>query len=317
MSNLVSTKVWDQSGQKDVKKLLMLAIADNASDDGVGYPGIELLSRRIGRGERQTQRLLRDLERTPELYSGRMTGGRGKQTGYFITLGLSEGKIATVLVDHFGLDKDIAERTAAEIVNRKGDIQDVTVSKANGDTIHDTLSDQKGDIRDVTVSERKRVTSGTQKGDIAERESPTTINTNTTSSLRSDVARPKIRKAEPQPWSALTKAMHEAIPPDIRPVRCNYGKNAAAARQVFEAGFSVEEVGAYVQDAYRTDKWIRGEKPGQDGTFVIMYMGYVADHIRQWQTGKSNGLKPSVNGRGRWVEKEIEPGIWRNIYEPA
>ena len=64
MSIKIMNAVWHLSKQKGTPLLLMIAISDNANDNGEAWPGIEYLARKIRMSERQTQRLVRDLEKT-------------------------------------------------------------------------------------------------------------------------------------------------------------------------------------------------------------------------------------------------------------
>lgn len=58
------TLVWNTSGEhlKGSERLLMLAIADHAHDDGYAFPGIERLAIKTGISERQVMRLVQKLE---------------------------------------------------------------------------------------------------------------------------------------------------------------------------------------------------------------------------------------------------------------
>lgn len=55
MSIKVSSLVWDCSGQKSGKLLLLLAIADHANEQGVAWPGIPLLARKTRLCERREE----------------------------------------------------------------------------------------------------------------------------------------------------------------------------------------------------------------------------------------------------------------------
>lgn len=95
MSIKIMNAVWHLSKQKGTPLLLMIAIADNANDNGEAWPGIEYLARKIRMSERQTQRLVRDLERTDELIVER-GGGRGNAHRYFILVGKPPEEIAAL-----------------------------------------------------------------------------------------------------------------------------------------------------------------------------------------------------------------------------
>jgi hypothetical protein len=95
MSIKIMNAVWQCSKQKGTPLLLMIAIADNANDGGEAWPGIEYLAHKIRMSERQTQRLVRDLEKTDELIVER-GGGRGNAHRYFILVGKTPDEIATL-----------------------------------------------------------------------------------------------------------------------------------------------------------------------------------------------------------------------------
>jgi hypothetical protein len=95
MSIKIMNAVWQLSKQKGTPLLLMIAIADNANDGGEAWPGIEYLAHKIRMSERQTQRLVRDLEKTDELIVER-GGGRGNAHRYFILFGKTPDEIATL-----------------------------------------------------------------------------------------------------------------------------------------------------------------------------------------------------------------------------
>ncbi len=95
MSIKIMNAVWHLSKQKGTSLLLLIAIADNANDDGEAWPGIEYLARKIRMSERQTQRLVRDLEKTDELIVER-GGGRGNAHRYFILAGKPPEDIAAL-----------------------------------------------------------------------------------------------------------------------------------------------------------------------------------------------------------------------------
>lgn len=72
----VTEYVWDHSTLRGTELLLMLAIAWYANKDGVAFPSIPTLGRRIKMDTRSVQRLLPRLVRSGEL-SIRRNAGRG------------------------------------------------------------------------------------------------------------------------------------------------------------------------------------------------------------------------------------------------
>lgn len=67
MSVRVLSWVWDHSGAKGNDLLVLLAIADNANDEGTAYPGVTLLARKTKLHSRTVQRSLRTLRTHGEL----------------------------------------------------------------------------------------------------------------------------------------------------------------------------------------------------------------------------------------------------------
>jgi hypothetical protein len=78
MSVRVMSWVWEHSRSRKTERLVLLAIADCASDDGSNaYPSNSELQRKTGLSERGVQRALTNLVGLGELFVGRNTGPRG------------------------------------------------------------------------------------------------------------------------------------------------------------------------------------------------------------------------------------------------
>jgi hypothetical protein len=77
MSIRIMTEVWQHSQHKGSELLLMLAIADNANDQGVAFPSLRTLARKTRLASRHVRRLLRVLEHSGELSISIGTGARG------------------------------------------------------------------------------------------------------------------------------------------------------------------------------------------------------------------------------------------------
>jgi hypothetical protein len=95
MSIKIMNAVWHLSKQKAALLLLMIAIADNANDDGEAWPGMHYLAQKTRMSERQTQRLVHNLEKSGELLVER-GGGRGNAHRYFILVGKSPEEVAAL-----------------------------------------------------------------------------------------------------------------------------------------------------------------------------------------------------------------------------
>lgn len=107
-------------------------------------------------------------------------------------------------------------------------------------------------------------------------------------------AQSAVTTTETLPQTALTKAMYLAIPEDIRPASCHYGKNDAAAQAVMKAGWTAAQVGLFTEWLYAENKWYRA---GNDGTPVIISMHTVDQKIK--------GCWPMVE---RWDAKRKPAG---------
>lgn len=81
------TKVWEFSKHRGTMLLLLLAIADNANDDGEAYPGREYLAKKIRMSEAHTREMLVKLINSHELHLTHRGGsGTGDPHHYRITL---------------------------------------------------------------------------------------------------------------------------------------------------------------------------------------------------------------------------------------
>lgn len=67
--------VWELPGLSPTLRLLLLALADHANDDGVCWPSYRTLEARVGLSGRQLRRLIGEAE--SEGYITRRRGGRG------------------------------------------------------------------------------------------------------------------------------------------------------------------------------------------------------------------------------------------------
>lgn len=62
MSIKLMSAVWERSDISSTQKLVMLALADWANDDGLCWPSIDRLAQKTGMAGRSVQRIIRDLE---------------------------------------------------------------------------------------------------------------------------------------------------------------------------------------------------------------------------------------------------------------
>jgi hypothetical protein len=78
MSIAIMTHVWERSQHKGSELLLLLAIADNANDQGIAYPSLRTLARKIRMSRRNVIFLVKRLVASGEL---RVETGTSRQWG--------------------------------------------------------------------------------------------------------------------------------------------------------------------------------------------------------------------------------------------
>ena len=61
MSIRIMTQVWESAQKTATHKLILLAFADHANDDGLCWPSIDTISNKSQLSHRQTQRIIHDL----------------------------------------------------------------------------------------------------------------------------------------------------------------------------------------------------------------------------------------------------------------
>jgi DNA-binding MarR family transcriptional regulator len=77
MSIAIMSRVWAESQHKGSELLLLLAIADNANDQGVAYPSVRTLAKKTRLHPHHVKKLLRVLEASGELVTQVGAGPRG------------------------------------------------------------------------------------------------------------------------------------------------------------------------------------------------------------------------------------------------
>ena len=83
MSVRISALVWSHSRHKSGERLVLLAIADHADDEGFAFPGICLLARKTRLSPRHVRRCIQALITSGELE----TCSKGGRDGYEIQTG--------------------------------------------------------------------------------------------------------------------------------------------------------------------------------------------------------------------------------------
>lgn len=95
MSNKCLNYVWEFSKTKGSARVLMLAIADIANDDGTAYPGKLKLSKKCNVTDRQVTRLIQECERAGELIvvqGGIQQKGQRNVSNHYVIRGVSDWK---------------------------------------------------------------------------------------------------------------------------------------------------------------------------------------------------------------------------------
>jgi len=129
MSIKCMQRVWELSNQKGGSLLIMLAIADNADDDGYAWPNIRTLAKKTRLNERHLKRAIQQIELSGELLVSR---NEGKLNQYIVKTGLTDDAIKeTIKIRNFA---------QARIVKKK--VQNVTGDKMS----RVTFDTKTGDI---------------------------------------------------------------------------------------------------------------------------------------------------------------------------
>jgi len=88
------SNVWDHSKMKGSTLLLLIAIADNANDDGLAWPGIETLAKKTRQTERTISNQIGKCEQSGELMVYRRDG---LHNHYIVTVNQTEQQTANAI----------------------------------------------------------------------------------------------------------------------------------------------------------------------------------------------------------------------------
>lgn len=227
MSIKVSTWVWERSKHRGTQKLLLLALAEFANDSGICWPSVDTLSKRIGESDRHTRQLIQKLVASGDLLlvTG---GGRGNTTRYAIAVGLSDkqrDKLNTVL------HNSVSQNSVLQNTDIPGnpEVQDRDHEK--------TLN--SGDIN-PDLQRQETLNSG----DLAEE--PSTAPQPTKTARKAQEIRHVDPSIDPPTATQSARASPHQDLIDAYADRLGYpiphgGKEAAAARKILKAGYTIAQ----------------------------------------------------------------------------
>ena len=96
MTVKVIHEVFEHSEAEHAARLVMIAIADHAADDGVAWPDQETIARKTRMGVSTVREVLRWLEQVGEIETRKAQRGRARINVYRVLV----GRIASVAVDY-------------------------------------------------------------------------------------------------------------------------------------------------------------------------------------------------------------------------
>lgn len=191
MSRKIRDRVWQHSKLSGANKLLLLALAEQADDDGFTWVSYKTLAPMVGVVERQVYRLVDNLIEKGELLvwdQQGQQGGRGYTNIYLVTAGLTQEQIAHVVQSRF----ELVNSEIDSVISKKGDIYirlcDVkriapaTLERTRKPGGYVTLQDEDGNKKpDTSVTHNPNKGDGnvTQKGEVKP-ESPVKPDTSVT-----------------------------------------------------------------------------------------------------------------------------------------
>lgn len=110
--------VWDVSIHKGSNLLLLLAIADNANDQGYAWPGIDYLAQKTRLSRSTVIRNTKVLEESGELYVDHNTRPGNR---YIVLPGLGDNDIGACLSKHFGCGENDISVILQQIKKQRGE----------------------------------------------------------------------------------------------------------------------------------------------------------------------------------------------------
>ncbi len=87
-------RIWKDKTSAGSQRLVLLALADRADEDGICWPGVDWIAAQANITSRQIRTILRCLESSGDLITIGQKGGRHRTNLYIITTGLDKDAIA-------------------------------------------------------------------------------------------------------------------------------------------------------------------------------------------------------------------------------
>ena len=144
MSAVWGSKVYPGSKHTGLARFLLVAIADNASDDGFAWPGKDYLISKTKICGRHLQRLLPILHKSGELWVEQHYE-EGDKTNYIVTLGLDDETIIKTLIERCHKPRDEAKTTLAGIKERLKAWNESNGGRDSESSLGKTQSPPRGD----------------------------------------------------------------------------------------------------------------------------------------------------------------------------
>lgn len=138
MSIPVINRVLENSQQRGSSRVFLFVVANYSDLDGISFPGLPLIASQTRISVRQCKNILKALRDVGELYIS-FGGGSHNTNAYFITAGLDETQIATVLSERFLESPESAALIAKKICDR----QNATKAKHTDSQVQPASCDRK------------------------------------------------------------------------------------------------------------------------------------------------------------------------------
>lgn len=230
MSFKVAAYVWKHSKHRGTSKLLLIALADFANDNGICWPSAATLAERINESERHTRALIKQLVDSGDLIAV-AGGGRGKTTRYGIVVGMTDKQRAKL--------NSVLQNTVSE----NSDIEETVISGVENSVLQRTETVISGVADEVPFDapERAKVAQnggGIHHGSIID---PSEIAERAKSAPRSS---PKKTEKTPEHKAYLDrkKAIEQAYVNELGYTPAAFGKEAKSSKWLAEQGYTPEQV---------------------------------------------------------------------------